>query len=135
MKKNILLLSFMMLIAALFTSSYASEFDQSACRERVVEAAAYFKVTLDKDTFGTATFESLNVTAEIVNNMSSVEQKEIYDKIKPLEIYALDYQEALRKELNAILDFAYRNNAFVYFVDTIEDIQKLKSNLEEACNL
>lgn len=125
----------MVIIATAFSSSYAAESDEDACRENVVQAAAYFKVTLEKETLGTTSFESLNLTAEELNNLDSKAQKEIYDKLKPLELYAIEYQENLRRELGAILDYAYRFNLGYLLLDEIKLIQSLKDNLELACAL
>lgn len=127
MKKNILLLGFMIVIAAVYSSSYAAEIDENACREEIVEVASYLGENLIKESIGTTKFEDLNLSVTDVNNLNSVEQEEIYEKLKSLELIATGYYESLTSEIQTM------NAYYFFFADKIEAIRALQVELRAAC--
>ena len=114
-----------LILLSLMTST--SLFAQNkSCRDAVIDAKGRLGEALTADSFSSRNFESYNITATEFNEMSSVEQSEIYMQIKPLEVMVDEVVATLNRYIQHYNDSPYAN---LYYADLLQELRQYKDSL------
>ena len=101
-----------------------------SCREAIVAAQEELGNELDPQSFSVSTFADLNISVAELNNMSSSEQRVIYQKIMPME----SILDLTLEEVNSVID-QYSGVLFAFIMADTLEIMKAHREKLKTCEI
>lgn len=99
-----------------------------SCREAVIKGQKLLGNILSSSDFSSRTFADYNLSSDDFNELSSHEQSEIYEQIKPLEVMVEQTIHELRQTLSY-----YQNSIYaLYMIDEINDMLYAQTQLKSC---
>lgn len=119
---KLLLLSILVLT---FSSAFAKD-----CRTAIVDASVSLGEPLAPESFSTNNFDDFNITAEEFNALSSAEQVDIYNRIKPIQVMVEEMVNKVNRTINYLNSQPYYR---LFRSEVIDQFRDHRTELRE-CN-
>lgn len=113
------------MITLMSTNLFAEETAKNDCRSLIVAAYKSIGQEIEANSFSNTTYEELNISPEEFNAMSSAEQEEIYNQIKPIQMVANDTANLINRYIEKYSSPFYSR----YMADELMNWRSLKDQL------
>jgi hypothetical protein len=100
------------------------------CRDAVVDAQKILGNSISGNDFSTMNFEDYNITAAEFNELTSEEQGEIYQQVKPLQVMVDETISDLSRRINYYMNSYYS----FFYTDEIAQMQETRDGLR-SCSM
>lgn len=108
-----------------------SAFAENNCRDAVVAGYSSLGIEISRDSFSKYTFEDLNITTEQFNELSTAEQVEIYNSIKPVSVKVEETISIINSRINRIVGSVYE----FFYIDDLAQMREARDLLRSCSGI